>query len=158
MRERGSWRQKEETAGLSEQHSAHWQPDHWSHVHDHWCQATLSVRKKLGLLENWCPATFTEWGYTFDSLRTWWPLYPACRNPWVNAVTLFKQSTLPRNKNMSWVVFRAGWELHFLMELPFGWIWQEPILTNTGNEGTFTLFPSVFSFLPNYRIQNFWWY
>ena len=66
--------------------------------------------------------------------------------------------TLPRNKNMASVVFCAGWELHFLMELPFGWIWQEPILTNTGNEGTFTLFPSVFSFLPNYRIQHFWSY
>ena len=103
-------------------------------------------------------STFTQWisvsqltaCLSIQNLKAAVP----CRNPWV---TWSKQQHFPRNKHAI-ELFPAGWELDFLMEHPFGWIWQEPILTNTGNEGTFTLFLSVFSLLAICRIQNFCWY
>ena len=89
----------------------------WLQTTFRWWQLTIEL---ISTFTQWISVNQLTTCLSFDS-RTWRPMYPEILE---SILSFYQKSKIFQESNMVRPVFLAGWDLHFLMELPFGWIWQ----------------------------------
>ena len=89
----------------------------WLQTTFRWWQLTIEL---ISTFTQWISVNQLTTCLSFYS-RTWRPMYPEILE---SILSFYQKSKIFQESNMVRPVFLAGWDLHFLMELPFGWIWQ----------------------------------